>query len=104
MRRRTRTRRGLVFAIMCAGTALSLRSAIASAIERSVEVFDVEASAPYYFESEDEVAKVYSWEVVGPRFDVVASDDDFVTVAFQVAVTATFEASFVLGARQHRRG
>ncbi len=79
---------------LAAGTAVSLRASINSALDRAVEVFDVEASAPYYYETEDEFAAINDWEVAEPRFDVVDSDADFVTLAFPISVKATFEASF----------
>jgi len=77
-----------------AGTAASLATNIESALEAAVEIFNVEASAPYYYESEDEYAKVDKWSVAEPRFDVLTSDADYVTVAFPVEVKATFYASF----------
>lgn len=79
---------------LAAGGALSLRASIDSALEGAVEVFDLEASAPYYYETEDEYASINGWEVAEPRFDVVGSDAEFVTLAFPLAVNATFEASF----------
>jgi hypothetical protein len=79
---------------LAAGTALSLCARIDNALEGAVEAFDIEASAPYYYETEDEFAAINEWEVADPRFDVVASDTDFVTLAFPLAVKATFEASF----------
>jgi hypothetical protein len=79
---------------LAAGNALSLRAKIDAALESAVEVFDVDASAPYYFETEDEYATIHGWEVAEPRFDVVESDTQFVTLAFPLLVKATFEASF----------
>jgi len=79
---------------LAGGTAASLSSSIQSALESSVEIFDVEANAPYYYESEDEHATIEEWLIAEPRFDVLTSDADFVTVAFSVAVKATFHASF----------
>lgn len=79
---------------LAAGTALSLRASIDAALEGAVEVFNVEASAPYYYETDDEYATINGWEVAEPRFDVVDSDAEFVTLAFPLAVKATFEASF----------
>ncbi len=79
---------------LAAGTALSLRAKIYAALEGAVEVFDIEASAPYYYETDDEIATINEWEVAEPRFDVVDSDAEFVTLAFPLAVKATFEASF----------
>ena len=71
-----------------------VKSAIDSALEDIIDVFDVEANAPYYYETEDEYATIKEWEVAEPRFDVVASEADFVTLAFPLNVTARFEASF----------
>lgn len=79
---------------LAAGTATLLRAKIDAALAGAVEVFDVEASAQYYYETEDESATINEWEVVEPRFDVVNSDAEFVTLAFTLAVTATFEAFF----------
>jgi hypothetical protein len=79
---------------LAAGTAAALKARIDSVLEAAVEIFDVEASAPYYYEAQDEFATIDSWNVVEPRFDVVDSDAEFVTLAFPVAVWATFEASF----------
>lgn len=79
---------------LAAGTAALLSARIQRALEASVEVFDVEASAPYYYESQNEYATIEEWSVAEPRFDVLTSDADFVTLAFPVAVKATFEASF----------
>lgn len=79
---------------LAAGTAASLSLSIQSALEGSVEIFDVEASAPYYYESEDEYATIDGWEIAEPRFNVLTSDADYVTMAFPVSVDATFHASF----------
>jgi hypothetical protein len=79
---------------LTSGTALRLSAKIDAALEGAVEVFDVDASAPYYFEAEDEYATIDEWEVTEPRFDVVESDAEFVTLAFSLTVKATFEASF----------
>jgi nucleotide-binding universal stress UspA family protein len=79
---------------LAAGSALSLRASIDAALDDAVEVFELEASAPYYYETDDECASINGWEVAEPRFDVVSSDAEFVTLAFPLAVKATFEASF----------
>lgn len=79
---------------LAAGTALLLRAKIGAALESAVEVFDIEASAPYYYETDDEFATITDWEVAEPRFDVVDSDAASVTLAFPLVVKATFEASF----------
>lgn len=84
---------------LAGGTALSLRARIDAALESAIEIFDVEASAPYYYETSDEFATVNEWEVAEPRFDVVDSDADFVTLAFPLVVKATFEASFTFTVR-----
>jgi hypothetical protein len=81
------------------GTALLLKASIQSALEDSVEIFDIEASAPYYYESEGDHATIDEWAVAEPRFDVLTSDPNFVTVAFPVAVKATFHASFSFSVR-----
>lgn len=82
-----------------AGTAASLSASIERAHEEAVEIFYVEANAPYHYESEDEYATIDAWEVAEPRFNVLTSDADFVTVAFPVAVKATFHASFSITVR-----
>lgn len=79
---------------MANGSTAFLNAAIQSALEGLVEIFDVEASAPYYYEHEDEHATIDAWKIAEPRFDVVASDDDAVTVAFPLTVDATFHANF----------
>lgn len=79
---------------LAAGTALRLHAGIDAALQEAVEVFHVEASAPYSFETEDEVATIDSWQVAEPRFDVVASDAEHVTLAFPLVAKATFEAFF----------
>jgi hypothetical protein len=79
---------------LAAKTAQSLRAKIDATLEDAVEVFDVEASAPYYYETGDEYGTIDEWDVVEPRFDVVDSDAEFVTLAFPLTVKATFEAAF----------
>lgn len=79
---------------MAGENAIAVKASIATALEGAIEVFDIEANAPYYYETEDEYATVKEWEVAEPRFDVVASEAEFVTLAFPLNVTATFEASF----------
>lgn len=84
---------------LASGTAASLRANIQRALESSVEIFDVAADAPYSYESEDEYATIDDWSVAEPRFDVLTSDAAVVTVAFPVAVKATFHASFSFSVR-----
>jgi len=79
---------------LAASTARSLRAMIDAALESAVEDFDVEASAPYYYETDDKTATINNWQVAETRFDVVDSDAECVTLAFPLAVEATFEASF----------
>lgn len=76
------------------GAAQKLRNWVEQELERAVEIFDVEASAPYFYSSEDEYAIVDYWELENERFDVLASDSGSVTVAFNVLAKATFHASF----------
>lgn len=84
---------------LAGGTAASLRASIQNALEASVEIFDVEASAPYFYEAEDEYATIDDWSVSESRFDILTSDSDCVTLAFHVAVRATFYASFSFNVR-----
>jgi hypothetical protein len=76
------------------GTAQKLSTLVTCRLEAAVEIFDVEANAPYHYESEDEHGAIDNWVVESDRFDVIASDADSVTVAFTVSATATFYASF----------
>lgn len=77
-----------------AGTALSLIAKIDSVLEDALEIFDVDANAPYYYEAEDQYAIIKAWEVIDRSFDVVESDAQFVTFALNLNVKATFYASF----------
>lgn len=75
-------------------TAGQLIGRIDSLLESAVEIFEVDATAPYYFEVDDEYATINSWSVDGARFDVLGSDSESVTIAFNVSVKAIFHASF----------
>lgn len=79
---------------MAGENAVAVKASIDAALEGVIELFDVEANAPYYYETEDEYGTIKEWAVAEPRFDVVASEAEFVTLAFPLNVTATFEASF----------
>lgn len=76
------------------GTAQTLSSLISGQVSRLVETYDLEASAPYSYDTEDEYGELDSWRLADHRFDVIASDDDSVTVAFTIHVEAVFHASF----------
>lgn len=75
-------------------TAEELIGRIDSLLESAVETFEVDASAAYYFDFEDEYASIDDWWIADENFNVLGSDSDSVTVAFTVAVKATFHASF----------
>lgn len=76
------------------GNALKLKALINTQVERALEEIDIEANAPYYYESEDEYGTVDSWSVDGGNFNVLDYDDETVTVSFLIEVTANFHATF----------
>lgn len=77
------------------GAAARLHAAIESKLERLVEIFEVEANAPYFYEEEAGLSRVVSWRIDDDTvFDIVASDGDSVTLAFQVKLEAEFKAHF----------
>lgn len=76
------------------GNALKLKALIDTQLERTLEEIDIEANAPYYYESEDEYGTVDSWSVDGGNFNVLDYDKETVTVSFLIDVTATFHATF----------
>lgn len=93
-----------VFAIRLAqhlrsGEAKSLRNGIENELDSLIEVFDIEAQAPYYYDAETDLSEIVGWSVADETFEVVASDEDSVTVAFPVAVEARFRASFTFSVR-----
>jgi len=85
---------GRLSANMAAGTAAQISHQIESILETSVETFEIDASTHYYYETEDEYATIDNWEIDENRFDVIDSDDESVTLAFTVSVSATFYANF----------
>jgi len=90
---------GRLSANLLADTAAQLRQRIDSLLDSTVESFEIEANAPYYYETEDEYATIDSWAVDDYQFDVIDSDDDSVTIAFTVTVNATFRAGFTFEVR-----
>ena len=90
---------GRLSANLLANTAAQLKQRIDSLLESTVESFEVEANAPYYYETEDEHATIDSWSVDDYQFDVIDSDDDSVTISFTVTVNATFNAGFTFEVR-----
>lgn len=90
---------GRLSANLLADTAVQLKARIDSILESTVETFEIEANAPYYYETEDEEATIDSWSVEDFLFDVINSDDDSVTIAFTVTVNATFNAGFTFEVR-----
>lgn len=90
---------GRLSANLLADTAVQLKARIDSILGSTVETFEIEANAPYYYETEDEEATIDSWSVEDYLFDVIDSDDDSVTIAFTVTVNATFNAGFTFEVR-----
>lgn len=88
-----------IAANLAAGTATAIQAAIDAALNAAVEIFDVEATSQYSYDTEDGYATIDKWDVTDARFDVVDSDDDFVTLAFPISVKATFETSFSFSIR-----
>lgn len=84
---------------LLADTAVQLKARIDSILESTVETFEIEANAPYYYETEDEEATIDSWSVNDYQFDVIDSDDESVTIAFTVTVNAIFNAGFTFEVR-----
>lgn len=90
---------GRLSANLLADTAVHLKDRIDTILESTVETFEIEASAPYYYETEDEVATINGWSVDDYLFDVIDSDDDSVTIAFTITVNATLNAGFTFEVR-----
>lgn len=90
---------GRLSANLLADTATQLKQRIDSVLESTVESFEIEANAPYYYQTDDEYATIDGWSVDDYRFDVIGSDGDSVTVAFSVTVKATFNADFTFEVR-----
>lgn len=85
---------GRLSANMLADTAAQLKQRIDLILESSVESFEIEANAPYYYETQDEFSTIDSWSVEDYQFGVIDSTDDSVTIAFTINVKATFTADF----------
>lgn len=82
------------------GAATNLRAAVESELERFIEIFDIEAQAPYYYEAEQGQSRVVSWSVKGDKpIDVLSSDEESVTVSFEITVEAEFDAYFTFTIR-----
>ncbi|MGO6690733.1 PIN domain-containing protein [Rhizobium johnstonii] len=79
-------------------SAASLSRAIENRLESYIEDFDVEASAAYYYDYENNGAVVKSWEFEDSIL-VVDSDDDEVTLSFELRVEAEFEVGFSFSMR-----
>jgi hypothetical protein len=78
-----------------AGTAMSLHASVESELEHFIEIFDIEAQAPYYYEAEPGESRIVGWSIKDDKpFDVLTSDEDTVTVSFIVSVEAEFHAYF----------
>lgn len=81
--------------LLRADAAPALSAAIEGQLERLIETFDVEASAPYFYEEEAGLSRVVSWKLKDDaKLDVVASDEDSASLAFTVILEAEFEAYF----------
>lgn len=80
-------------------TAQKLRALIQNRLDAMLEIIEVEANAPYFYDVDDAYGEVNNWEIEEDRFDVLASDEENVTVAFTVAAAATFCASFTFSMR-----
>jgi hypothetical protein len=80
--------------------AQSLHAAVNRELERFIEEWQVEAHSDFYLDSESGFSAIDSWEVKpGTAFNVLASDDESLTVSFDVSVWAEFEAYFTLSVR-----
>jgi len=84
---------------MSAGSTLQLNSLMENVLHSIVETFEVEANAPFSYEVDDEYGAIKEWSIENDSFDVIASDEDTVTIAFTVNVVATFTASFTFEVR-----
>lgn len=84
---------------LAAKTAKRLAGRINDTLAGLVETFDVDANAPYFYEVDDEHAVITGWTLANDQFDVIAADDDSVTVAITLAVEATFYAAFTFEVR-----
>lgn len=83
-----------------AGAASNLASTIDSRLEAYIEDFDADASSAYYYDYEIHGAVVTSWSYENDEaIVVVASDDEEVTISFELAVEAEFEARFSFSVR-----
>lgn len=80
----------------------TLSRSIQSELERYIENLDfkIEANSDFTYEEEPEHAQLLNWTVpAGATFDVVASDDDSVSLAFEIKVEAEFSARFSFSIR-----
>lgn len=82
------------------GQATSLESTIRSSLETYVEDFYVEASSSYYYDYENVGSVLLDWSFDNEdSIVVVASDDEEVTLSFEIVVSAEFEADFTFSQR-----
>ncbi len=83
-----------------ADTAPALKRAIDEELERYLEDFDIEASSDFMFEQETEHSQVVSWSLPeSSPVDVLASDEESVTISFEAEVEAEFGAHFSFSVR-----
>ena len=77
------------------GAAARLHAAIESKLESLIETFEIEASAPYFYEEETGLSRVVSWRIDDDMvFDIVASGADSVSLAIGIKLEAEFKAHF----------
>jgi hypothetical protein len=87
-------------ALIRAGTAPLLSRAIKGELERYIEDFEIEAQSDFMFDQDRESSEVTSWYLPERApVDVVASDEETVTLSFEVAAEADFGAYFNFSVR-----
>jgi hypothetical protein len=82
------------------GTVPSLKRAIEYRLERYIEEFEIEANSDYMFDQDPEHSQVINWSLAeSSPVDVLASDEDSVTISFEIEVEAEFGARFSFSIR-----
>jgi hypothetical protein len=83
-----------------AGTAQALKRAIGAKLESYIEEFEIEAASDYMCDQEREHSQVMDWNLPkASPVDVLASDEESVTVSFEIEVEAEFGAHFTFSIR-----
>ena len=89
-----------IVATIRSGGGVALRAAIQRNVEALVEDYEVLANAPYFYEEENEASQVLGWAFADEHgFDVVAADDETVSLAGEIELNAEFTTRFSFSRR-----